>query len=120
MSHLPTLHRDTIRPKNALVPGAGVVAVLALLLLSVWMCWFFGALSTIRPRPTGQLEADARSLQAAFTYLLDRETDSVFPAATIPICRSNSIAQSAVAASVCSSNQAEFPSESITNGPARS
>jgi len=73
------------------------------------------------PQPAGQLQADARTVIAALNYLLDRDDESAWPAATSGSSPGIFPVQPAPTASFCClSNHAELLCEPITNQPARS
>jgi len=90
------------------------------------MCWAVWTLISSNdpgrgPLPAGQLRADARTVIAALNYLLDRDDESAWPAATTGCAPGIFPVQPAPIASFCClSNQAELLCEPITNQPARS
>ena len=111
-------------PKTALVWSFVIAATAFCLVVGVWRSLpseprFVGSQRSL---PAGQLQADARTLFAALNYLLDRDMDqgwSVTPATAFPTTLAAQPLGTTPMSICCLSNQAELPSESATNQPAR-
>lgn len=75
-----------------------------------------------RSMPSGQVQADARTLLAAVDYLLQRDDEESLPlaaAAAFPGALAGQPAGFSTPTICCLSNQAELPAGPITNLPAR-
>ena len=118
---------DSPLPRRTTASWCAVIAaVLLLLSLSVWalMTLDAGERPNVHRHPAGQLQADARTLVAAFSFLFESNADSSgpeTPTTATPLCASNVAVQPLISASLCcTSNQSELLSELMTNVPARS
>jgi hypothetical protein len=114
----------TPRPLSILVWSASVTALTMLLCVGMWTVLPRSADDprTKRRLPTGQVHADARTLLAAFKFLLDDDSNPVVPGTAVTCSPANLALLPCAAPTVfgCVSNQADLLFEPATNLPARS
>jgi len=122
MKRLPFSRGKTCGAPCALIWIAGGVVVL-LVLVAALSLRNVNRLESQRAVPAGQLQADARTLVAAFGYLLESDSEmsrSEVPRSTSSLCLSNlSIQPISQGAFCCISNQPESVFDPLTNGPSR-
>jgi hypothetical protein len=116
--------RGTTRSRKAMLTcSLSIIAALCLLCVGVLtrLPAPFNKTEAPRPRPAGQFQADARTLVAAFRFLIEPEVDvRLFPATTSSVPGLFAVQGLPPAKSSSFSNQLEFPSEPHTNGFGRS